>query len=224
MNSEKIRLQVNQCIADHGLIAVIRLDSAEKAVRSAEALIQGGVRILEVTMTTPGATDVIQTLRRKFLDRVCIGAGTVLNEAQCLQVLGAGAQFIVSPIGAIELVKSAHGRGCPVMLGAFSPTECMRVFEAGADFAKIFPGESLGPNYIKSLLAPLPFLSVVPTGGVDLQTAPAFIQAGCIAVGAGGTLILKELVSQSRWDDLASHACKFQEVVSKALEGRKKNI
>lgn len=203
-----------------GVVAVIRTDSPDPIPELAAALVRGGVTALEVTLTVPRAVDVIRELVRTFGDRALIGAGTVLRVSQGEEVIAAGAQFLVSPIGCVPLVAVAHRSGRAVMLGAYTPTEAQAVHEAGADFVKIFPCDLLGAPYIKALLAPLPHLCIVPTGGVDLKTAPELIRAGCKAVGVGSTLISKELVRDRRWADLEALASQFKSVVEAARPKR----
>jgi 2-dehydro-3-deoxyphosphogluconate aldolase/(4S)-4-hydroxy-2-oxoglutarate aldolase len=144
---------------------------------------------------------------------VLLGAGTVLNAAQCEAALDAGAQFVVSPITKLEIITAAHARSKPVMIGAYTPTEAQLAHEAGADFIKIFPADKLGPGYIKNLRAPLPHLRVVPTGGVDLQTAPEFLKAGCAALGVGSSLLSAEILRTKNWAELTRLAGEFVRVV-----------
>lgn len=196
-----------------GIIAVVRTASAQPLPFIAEALWKGGVRAIEITLTTPGAVNAIRQLRERFGADCLVGAGTVVTVEGLRQCLDAGAQFAVSPIGRHELVAPCHAAGCPVMLGAVTPSEAQAVHEAGADFVKLFPADGLGPGYVKALRAPLPHLRIVPTGGVDLTNAAAFMAAGCAALGVGSSLVTPLLVKGEQWLELEKLAAAFVEAV-----------
>ena len=185
-----------------GVIVVVRLKDSSKAELLAEALIAGGVRAIEITMTTPGALRIIENLAVRFGGDAMIGVGSVLSAQIAKEAINAGATFLVSPIGRTELVPICHGRDVPVMLGAYTPTEAQTAHESGADFVKLFPAEGLGPVYIKSLLAPLPHLKLVPTGGIDLNNIQKFRLAGCKAVGVGSSLVSAEWLAKADWAQL----------------------
>ena len=159
-------------LTNPGIIAVVRAQKPEQVPPLAEALIAGGVIAIEITMTTPNALAAIRDARAQLGDRALVGVGTVLNTYTCSEAIAAGAEFIVTPICRTEFVALAHGANRPIMLGAYTPTEAQLAHEAGADFVKLFPADSLGPGYIKALRAPLPHLRIVPTGGVDSTTWP----------------------------------------------------
>ena len=201
--------QIIEQLVNPGIIAVVRAKRADQVVPLAEALVAGGIIAVEVTMTTPDAIAAIREASAKLGARALIGVGTVLDEATCRAAIEAGAQFIVSPMCRRELVAVAHQAGKPIMLGAYTPTEAQLAHEAGADFIKIFPADTLGPNYIKSLRAPLPHLKIVPTGGVDLKTIGDFFKAGCFAVGAGSALISKDVLEKDDWATLTATAAAF---------------
>jgi 2-dehydro-3-deoxyphosphogluconate aldolase/(4S)-4-hydroxy-2-oxoglutarate aldolase len=201
--------QIIEQLLNPGIIAVVRAKRAEQAVPLAEALVAGGVIAVEITMTTPNAIAAIREASDKLGERALIGVGTVLNEATCQAAIDAGAQFVVSPICRRELVPIAQKAGKPIMLGAYTPTEAQLAHEAGSDFIKIFPADGLGPNHIKALRAPLPHLKMIPTGGVDLRTIGDFLGAGCVAVGAGSSLISKEVLENDDWPLLTRVAEKF---------------
>lgn len=201
--------QIIEQLVNPGIIAVVRAKRADQVVPLAEALVAGGILAVEVTMTTPDAIAAIREASAKLGARALIGVGTVLDEATCRAAIEAGAQFIVSPMCRRELVAVAHQAGKPIMLGAYTPTEAQLAHEAGADFIKIFPADTLGPNYIKSLRAPLPHLKIVPTGGVDLKTIGDFFKAGCFAVGAGSALISKDVLEKDDWATLTATAAAF---------------
>jgi len=208
--------EVSARLLEPGLIAVIRTSKSEDVLPICEALLEGGIHALEVTLTVPNALKAIATARDRFGAKVVLGAGTVINAQMCRDAIAAGAEFIVSPIMRPEIVTSAHAMDRPVMLGAYTPTEAQAAHEAGADFIKIFPADRLGAAYIKALLAPLPHLRIVPTGGVDLETAPEFIRAGCVALGVGSSLLKPELIRNGDWKDLSRLAKAYIDVVKKA--------
>jgi len=194
-------------------VAIIRTPTRELVLPACEAIVNGGLLVVEVTMTVPDALGALREMSQRFGDRALIGAGTILNAPQCHAAIDAGAEFIVTPISKLEIVAAAHAREKPVMLGAYTPTEAQLAHEAGADFIKIFPADKLGPGYIKNLRAPLPHLRVVPTGGVDLQTAPEFLKAGCVTLGVGSSLVSAEILKSKDWPRLTQLAAEFVRVV-----------
>ncbi len=214
------RSEISARISELGLVAVIRTPSFELVAPVCEALAAGGVLALEVTMTVPDALRAMREVNAKFGGQVLLGAGTILNAAQCDAALDAGAQFVVSPITKLEIIATAHARQKPVMLGAYTPTEAQLAHEAGADFIKIFPADKLGPGYIKNLRAPLPHLRMVPTGGVDLVTAPEFLKAGCAALGVGSSLLSAEILKARNWAELTRLAGAFVRVVRETRAAR----
>ncbi len=205
----RTKAQIIEQLSNPGIIAVVRAKRTDQAVPLTEALVAGGIIAVEITMTTPNAIAAIREVSAKVGDRALIGVGTVLDEATCQAAIDAGAQFIVSPICRRELVAIAHQAGKPIMLGAYTPTEAQLAHETGADFIKIFPADGLGPNYIKALRAPLPHLRLVPTGGVDLKTIADFFKAGCVAVGAGSSLISRDVLDKDDWTTLTRTATAF---------------
>lgn len=196
-------------LLDPGIIAVVRAPRAEVCVPLAEALIAGGVIAVEITMTTPNAIEAIRQTRAAVGARGVIGVGTVLDARTCQDAIGAGAEFVVSPVLRPELVPVAHAAERPVMLGAYTPTEAQLGHEAGSDFIKIFPADGLGPGYLRNLRAPLPHLRIVPTGGVDLDTIKDFIKAGVAALGVGSSLVKKELIEREDWPAITALARRF---------------
>jgi 2-dehydro-3-deoxyphosphogluconate aldolase / (4S)-4-hydroxy-2-oxoglutarate aldolase len=198
-----------------GLIAVIRTAQQEQVLPICEALLAGGIFALEITLTTPNAFTAIRSARAKLNSNALLGAGTVLNADACRDAIEAGAEFIVSPVCKLEIINAAHAQDRPVMIGAYTPTEAQLAHEAGADFIKIFPADKLGPGYIKALRAPLPHLRIVPTGGVDLQTAPEFLKAGCVALGIGSSLLSAEILRTANWSELTRLARQYVELVQK---------
>jgi 2-dehydro-3-deoxyphosphogluconate aldolase/(4S)-4-hydroxy-2-oxoglutarate aldolase len=203
-------------LCDPGIIAVVRTEKTEQVTPICEALLAGGVIALEITFTVPNALDAIREASRRFGAQAVIGAGTVLDAASCRAAIDAGAEFVVSPITKLEILETAHAADKPVMLGAYTPTEAQTAYEAGADFIKIFPADKLGPGYIKALRAPLPHLRIVPTGGVDLNTAADFLKAGCVALGVGGSLLTPEILRTNNWSELTRLARAYVEIVRAA--------
>ena len=197
-----------------GIVAVVRTPTFELVQPACEALIEGGVFAVEVTMTVPDALKALRQVSEQFGREALVGAGTILNAEQCRAAIEAGAQYVISPITKLELVAAAHASDKPVMLGAYTPTEAQLAHEAGSDFIKVFPADKLGPSYIKSLRAPLPHLRIVPTGGVDLQTAPDFLKARCGALGVGSSLLTAEILKQKNWAELTRLAGEYVRIVA----------
>jgi len=207
------RLDIAARLTELGIVAVIRTPTCELVAPVCDALAAGGVVALEVTMTVPDALRALREVKAKFGDQVLLGAGTILNAIQCHAAIDAGAEYVISPITKLEIIEAAHQRQKPVMLGAYTPTEAQLAHEAGADFIKIFPADKLGPGYIKNLRAPLPHLRIVPTGGVDLVTAPEFLKAGCAALGVGSSLVSAEILETKNWAEMTRLAGEFVRVV-----------
>jgi 2-dehydro-3-deoxyphosphogluconate aldolase/(4S)-4-hydroxy-2-oxoglutarate aldolase len=195
-----------------GIIAVVRTERPEQVPPICEALIAGGVLAVEITLTVPRSIELIHETSKKFGGQSLVGAGSVLDAQSCLAAIDAGAQFVVSPITKLEIIAAAHAAGRPVMLGAYTPTEAQTAHEAGADYIKIFPADKLGPAYVKALRAPLPHLRIVPTGGVDLQTAGEFLKIGCAALGVGSSLLTPEILRTGNWPELTRLAKAFVEI------------
>jgi len=206
-------------LTEPGIIAVVRAQKAEQVAPLSEALLAGGVVAIEITLTMPNAFQAIREARTKFGDRAAIGVGTVLDAAACRAALEAGAEFVVTPVCRPELVPIVHSAGRPIMLGAFSPTEAQTAYEAGADFIKIFPADSLGPAYIKALRAPLPHLRIVPTGGVEVHNVRDFLQAGCAALGVGSALVSAKILQVADWQELSRRAGDFVRAAREARKG-----
>lgn len=184
------RDQIAQRIVEIGVVPVVRAASPEKAIDASRAVCAGGIPIVELTMTVPGAMDVIRELRRSMQNGVLIGAGTVLDAKTAAKCVGAGAEFLVSPGFNRATVRYARREGILVMPGALTPTEVITAWSARADFVKVFPcGNVGGPSYIRALKAALPHIPMIPTGGVNAATAAQFLQAGAAALGIGGELV-----------------------------------
>ncbi len=196
-----------------GVVAIMRHTEASLAVEAAEALVRGGVDVVEVTLNTAGAAQMIRQLRERFGDRMLVGAGTVLSPGGVNQAVEAGAQFIVAPNTDAKVVALAARHGVPAFPGAFTPTEVVLAWESGADAVKVFPVSSVGPRYIRDLRGPLPDIPLVPTGGVTAQNCAEFIKVGAIAVGAGSDLVDKGIVDRREFDELERRARAFAEGV-----------
>jgi 2-dehydro-3-deoxyphosphogluconate aldolase/(4S)-4-hydroxy-2-oxoglutarate aldolase len=195
-----------RAIEAFGVIGVIRLKAAGRLQSVADALAAGGVRALEVTMTVPGAVDLIRQLAPALPDGFLLGAGTVLDAATAHAVIDAGASFVVSPVLRPEVIDACHEREVVAVPGCFSPTEILAAHERGADIVKVFPSTSLGPTFIKDVLGPLPHVKLMPTGGVTIENAGAWIAAGAVAVGLGSALVSAALVEQGRFDIVTDNA------------------
>jgi 2-dehydro-3-deoxyphosphogluconate aldolase/(4S)-4-hydroxy-2-oxoglutarate aldolase len=212
----RTKADIISLLSNPGIIAVIRAQKTEQLLPISEALLAGGVIAIEITMTTPNAIEGIRDTKQKLGERAVVGVGTVLDLATCRAALEAGAEFVVTPVCRPELVPIAHAAERPIMLGAYTPTEAQTAHEAGADFIKIFPADTLGPGYIKALRAPLPHLRIVPTGGVDVHNVAEFLKAGCAALGVGGSMVSAKILQESNWTELTRKAGEFVAAATKA--------
>jgi 2-dehydro-3-deoxyphosphogluconate aldolase/(4S)-4-hydroxy-2-oxoglutarate aldolase len=200
-----------------GLIPVLRAPTAQDATLMSEALQKAGLTALEITMTVPGAVDVIAQLVKRFGSDLLVGAGTVLDAKAAAACIDAGATFIISPSLELDVVAHCNQAGIAVLPGALTPTEIVKAWRSGADMVKVFPCSALGgASYIKALKAPLPHVELVPTGGVSLDTAAAFIKAGASALGVGGDLVDLEAVRAGRAEVIGERAKKYIELVKEA--------
>jgi 2-dehydro-3-deoxyphosphogluconate aldolase/(4S)-4-hydroxy-2-oxoglutarate aldolase len=210
MNKQKVRDR----IAEIGVVPVVRASSSREALIAAEAVCQGGIPIVEITMTVPGAVEVIRELNKSSASEVLIGAGTVLDPETARRCLDAGAQFLVSPGLNLQTVELAVREKILMMAGALTPTEVITAWNSGSDFVKIFPcGQVGGAKYIKALKGPFPQIPLVPTGGVNLNTAAEFIEAGAAALGIGGELVQAEALKSGKSQIIVENARKFVEIV-----------
>ena len=208
---------VIQRIRDTGLIPVVRAESADQAMRAVEAIKAGGVDVLEVTMTVPGAIGVIEQLTKTYGAEALIGAGTVLDPETARACIEAGAQFIVSPALNEQTIAFCRENGVAVFPGALTPTEVVRAWNAGADAVKVFPAGAVGgASYLKALKAPLPQIELVPTGGVNLKTAADFIKAGAMALGVGADLVDMKALREGKAELITERARQFIEIVREA--------
>src|SRR5437016_1653820 len=211
------RQKVRDRILEIGIVPVVRASSPGEARIAADAVCQGGIPIVEITMTVPGALEVIRELAKNNSSDVLVGAGTVLNREAARRCLDAGAQFLVSPGLNLQTVEFAVREEKLMMAGALTPTEVITAWEAGSDFVKVFPcGQVGGAKYIKALKGPLPQVPLVPTGGVNLHTAAEFIEAGAAALGVGGELVQAEALKSGKMETIVENARKFVEIVKEA--------
>jgi len=209
MNKQDIRARIEEV----GVVPVIRAAAPEEARFAAEAVLEGGISIIEITMTVPGAVDLIRELARA-MPRLLVGAGTVLDAESAQRCLDAGAQFLVSPGLDLPTIAFAAKEGVLMMAGALTPTEVLTAWKAGSDLVKIFPSAQVGgAAYLKALKGPLPQIPLVPTGGVNLSTAGEFIRAGAAALGVGGELVLKEAVKKRKPEAITETARRLVEIV-----------
>src|SRR5581483_1479691 len=200
-------------VLDGGLVAIVRSRDSHKLVEVCRALADGGVTTVEITMTVPDAVDVLRQVRKALGDAVLLGAGTVLDPETARAVLLAGAEFVVSPVVNPDVVRLCRRYDKLVMPGAFTPTEILAAWEAGADIVKVFPADSLGPAFFKALRGPLPQIRLMPTGGVDLSTAAEFLRAGACCLGVGGQLVEPKAVAERNFDRLRELARQYVEIV-----------
>jgi len=215
MNKQKVRDR----ILEIGIVPVVRASSAREARMAADAVCAGGIPIVEITMTVPGAVDVIRELSKSAGSNVLIGAGTVLSAEAARRCLDAGAQFLVSPGLNLKTVEFAGREDKLIMAGALTPTEVITAWEAGADFVKVFPcGQVGGAKYIKALKGPFPEVPLVPTGGVNLNTAAEFIEAGAAALGIGGELVQADALRSNKPEIIVENARKFLAIVKQTRE------
>ncbi len=198
--------QCLQRIEQSGVVAVIRASSARELMDISNALSRGGVEALEITMTSPGALETVREAAEKLGDKAIIGVGSVLDPETARAAILAGAEFVVSPVFNPEVVALCRRYSKVCVPGAFTPSEILTAWEAGADVVKIFPATKLGPAYIKDLKGPMPQIKVTPTGGVSLENAGEFIRAGASFIGVGGALVNRQFVQEGKWDELSELA------------------
>jgi 2-dehydro-3-deoxyphosphogluconate aldolase/(4S)-4-hydroxy-2-oxoglutarate aldolase len=202
-----------QRILDGGIVAVVRANSGALLANVVKALAEGGVTAAEITFTVPDAVEVIRQVRREVGDSVCLGAGTVLDPETARAALLAGAEYIVAPTVNLDVIRLCRRYDKPVMPGAFTPTEVVAAWEAGADIVKIFPADIGGPGLLKALRGPLPQVRMMPTGGVDLRTAEAFLEAGACCLGVGGSLVEPLAVAEGNFTRIRDLAVQFAAIV-----------
>jgi 2-dehydro-3-deoxyphosphogluconate aldolase/(4S)-4-hydroxy-2-oxoglutarate aldolase len=204
-------------IRETGIVAIMRAKLSEQLIAAADAIKTGGVSVIEVTMTTPGALNVIKTAKKKFGDAVLFGAGSVLDPETARAAILAGADFIVAPTLKLDVIALCNRYSVPVMPGCYTPTEILTAWEAGADMVKLFPASVGGADLLKAILAPLPQIELVPVGGVDLTTAADFIRKGAAALGVGSSLINQKLLDEGNMAELTRRAAAF---IAEVKQGR----
>jgi 2-dehydro-3-deoxyphosphogluconate aldolase/(4S)-4-hydroxy-2-oxoglutarate aldolase len=206
-------------IIDCGIVAVVRSTDSRQLVEVVRALADGGVTVVEITMSVPDALDVVRQVRRELGDRVLLGAGTILDRETGRAALLAGAEYLVAPTLNLDLIRLCRRYSKLVMPGAFTPTEIVTAWEAGADVVKVFPAEVLGPAFFKALRGPLPHIRLMPTGGVDLNTAADFLRAGACCLGLGGQLVEPKAVAERNFDRIRELARKYADLVRQVRQG-----
>lgn len=202
-------------ILDARLIAIVRHKQYQYPAEVAQALVFGGVRLLEFTLSGEGALEAITAARRAVRPEIRVGAGTVLSAEAAAEAVAAGAEFIVTPVLSYQVIAACQNLRVPIACGAFTPTEIANAADAGADLVKLFPARLGGPKYVRDLLAPLPNLRLVPTGGVSADNAAEFLDAGAVAVAMGGNLVAEELIAQRRFGEITERAKKSVQAVAR---------
>ncbi|HEX7072289.1 MAG TPA: bifunctional 4-hydroxy-2-oxoglutarate aldolase/2-dehydro-3-deoxy-phosphogluconate aldolase [Rhodothermales bacterium] len=200
------RQSIVESLLDAGAIAVIRMRQPERVLHVAQALLKGGVRALEITMTIPGALGCIETVANELSGELLLGVGSVVDAETAQHAIDAGAKYVISPIFQREVIEAAHRNDFPAIPGAFTPTEIYEAHAAGADMVKVFPADVVGMPFFKAVLAPMPFLRLIPTGGVSLTNAGDWLRAGAVAVGVGGALLDARAIAEGDYDKLTRNA------------------
>ena len=206
-------------IKESGLIAIIRSDGPKGLLEAAQALYASGLKAVEISLTTPGALEAVEQIRQTLSGGCLIGVGTVMQADTVASAQRAGAQFAVSPVFKTSVVDACNAADMPLACGAYTPTEAWCAYEAGADLIKIFPADDLGPGYMKALLAPMPELPLVPTGGVTVQNCGPYLRLGCAAVAVGTSVVNTQLIGQEDWHGITVRARRFVEAIQEARHG-----
>lgn len=199
-------MKVIEQVGKEKIIAIVRLDNLSSAVNLSQALVAGGVTIIEFTLTNPDALQAIADVRDALGDKALIGAGSIITPRQVAEVAQSGAQFIVSPVTKSDVIDACHEYQLPTMPGAYTPTEIQSAWEMNVAAVKVFPARNLGASYIKDVLAPLPHLRLIPTGGISVNNIADFVKAGVFAVGIGGALCDKVAISKRDWHRISTSA------------------
>ena len=209
--------QILSFMTDIGIVPVVRTSTAESAIKSIEAIYRGGVRSAEITMTVPGAIKALEKIADQFGDKIMLGAGTVLDPETARACMLAGAQFFVTPSLNLATIEICKRYSKVICAGALTPTEVLAAWQAGSDVVKVFPANAVGgPKYIKALKGPFPQIEMIPTGGVNLETAGEFLKAGACAVAVGGELVDAKLIRENRYDRIEELAKEYLAVIAKA--------
>ncbi|GAC1533370.1 MAG: bifunctional 4-hydroxy-2-oxoglutarate aldolase/2-dehydro-3-deoxy-phosphogluconate aldolase [Herpetosiphon sp.] len=206
-------MEALQQILSHKIVAIVRLNDYTHALEVARALCDGGITTLEFTLTGQGAVEAVTVVRKELGDGACVGIGSVLRRGDALHAIDAGAQFVVTPAVRHEVITACINRNIPILAGGFTPTELLDAYEAGAPLVKLFPAQHGGPRYVQDVLAPMPFLKLVPTGGVSADNARAYLAAGAVALGIGGNLVSNKLVASGAFDQITAEARRVVAVV-----------
>jgi 2-dehydro-3-deoxyphosphogluconate aldolase/(4S)-4-hydroxy-2-oxoglutarate aldolase len=214
----EIRRALVEQVERSGIVAIIRMKDPGKVRAVFDAIGEGGVRVIEVTMTVPGAIEVIRQLAASLPNGFVLGAGTVLDAETARRVIDAGARFVVSPVFRRDVVAACHAQDVAIMPGCFTPTEILDAWDMGADIVKVFPATALGPTFIKDVRGPLPQVKLMPTGGVTLDNAGDWIRAGAVAVGVGTALLDTAAIAGGNYAALRANAAKIVAGVRAARE------
>ena len=202
-------------VAKTRLVAIIRLDDLSQAIQLSKALLAAGVIAQEFTLSNPKALEALAEVKASLPEfsngQAALGLGSVRNIDEAHAAIKAGAQFVVTPITKLEVIEVCKKAGVPIMPGAFTPTEIATAHEAGADVVKVFPARTLGAGYIKDVLAPMPYLKLMPTGGIDLENMDSFFKAGAVSVGVGGNLLDKKAIEAGDWEKVSAIAKQYSE-------------
>lgn len=193
-------------VIEQKIVAIVRLDNYATAVEVAHALVAGGISVLEYTLTGKGAIEAIEKVRAALGDKVCVGVGSVLKPEEANAAIDSGAQFVVTPAFRPLVISACLNRRIPILCGGFTPTELLQAYEAGSELGKLFPATLGGPRYLKDVLAPMPFLKLVPTGGISPDNAREYLAAGAVALGMGGNLISKKAVASGAFGEITAAA------------------
>lgn len=215
------REETVKSLIDVGAVAVIRLSDHNKLIKVAQAIYQGGISGIEITMTVPNAITVIADASKEIGSYMNVGVGSVLNAETAQKAIDAGAKYVVSPIFKKEIIDIAHENGAPAMPGAFTPTEIQAAYEAGADIVKVFPADVVGMAFFKGVLAPMPHLKLMPTGGVTLTNAGDWLKAGACAVGVGSALLDRKAIAAENYGVLTENAKTLMESLARAKQDLK---
>ena len=207
-------MQPLQRVLDCGIVAVVRATDSSQLVEVCRALVEGGVDVAEITFTVPDALEVLRAVRKALGNDLLLGAGTVLDTETARAAILAGAEYLVSPTLNLDVIRLAKRYGKMIMPGVYTPTEALTAWEAGADILKVFPAEIVGPAFFKAMKGPLPQLRLMPTGGVDLNTASSFLEAGAVCLGIGSQLIEPKAVAAGDFGRIASLARQYRQIVS----------
>lgn len=206
MDSVQSRTAFDAAMGTVPVVAIVRLADAEAAVPVAAAVHAGGIRLIEVTLTTAGALDAVGAMRAAGLDAFVVGVGSVRTPAEAAQAVEAGAAYLVTPATNVEVIGVARAAGVPLVCGGLTPTELDTAHQAGADYVKLFPASAVGPRYVREVLAPMPDLRIVPTGGVTAANVPEFRAAGAAGVGIGSALVDQQVVAAADWPEIERRA------------------